>query len=476
MMEWAEWHLLTDASRTTDAESGAASADTVRRASVTIAATAKVKRVANRAGKEGAGDRRQGGARPAWLPRLYYGWVMLLALGWTQITSWGILYYAFSVFVTPMADDLGWSRAAITGAFSVALLCSGLTALLVGRWVDQHGPRLVMSAGSCLAALLLMAWSRVDQLLLFYLIWAGIGATTAAVFYEPAFAAVATWFVRYRSRALTILTFLGGLASVIYIPLAAWLVRDYGWRTAIVVLAMLLAVLTIPPHLLLLRRRPSDLGLLPDGEVPVAEAEAERPVEVSVSAREAIRSRSFRWLATAFCLAFLVNVAVTVHLIPYLLEAGFSAGFAASAAGLVGLMAMPGRLIFTPLGGRIPRRYITVMIFAVQAVALVALVTIPTRLGVGIFVALFGVGFGAITPARAAFVAELYGPQHYGSISGVLALLVTLARALGPVTAGLLYGVWSGYVPVLWACAGVALAAAAAAYLIEPPARSRLAV
>lgn len=137
--------------------------------------------------------------------RLYYGWVMLLALASAQVTSWGILYYSFSVFLKPISNDLGWSRAAMTGAFSLALFTSGVAGIFVGRWVDRHGTRLLMTVGSCVATLLLLALAGVHHLVLFYLIWAVIGGVMAAVFYAPAFAAIATWFIRYRSRALTII-------------------------------------------------------------------------------------------------------------------------------------------------------------------------------------------------------------------------------------------------------------------------------
>src|SRR5215217_3512546 len=92
---------------------------------------------------------------------LYYGWVLLLTLAFTELTSWGILYYGFSVFVTPMGSDLGWTRAELTGAFSLALLCSGVAGVWMGRWVDRHGPRWLMTAGSCAAALLVLAWAGV---------------------------------------------------------------------------------------------------------------------------------------------------------------------------------------------------------------------------------------------------------------------------------------------------------------------------
>lgn len=402
------------------------------------------------------------------LPRgMYYGWVMLLALSFTQVTSWGILYYGFSVFLKPIGADLHWSRAAMTGAFSLALATSGVAGLFVGRWLDRHGPRLLMTVGSCAATLLLLALAMVRTIALFYLIWAAIGVAMAAIFYEPAFAAIATWFVRYRSRALTIITFIGGFASVIYIPLITWLVRAHGWRAALGILAVVLAVATIPLHAIVLRRRPQDLGLVPDGGALPRETGPQAGIQPSVRARDAIHSTSFRWLTGAFFLAFLANVAVTVHLIPYLTDHGFSAGFAATAAGLIGTLALPGRLIFTPLGGRIPRRYVAAGIFLFQTLGLIALVTIKSSAGVMIFVALFGIGFGAITPARAALVAEMYGPREYGSISGVLALFVTVARAVAPVSVGLLYTLFGRYEPVFWMLIAISTLAMGAVLCIE---------
>lgn len=398
---------------------------------------------------------------------LYYGWTILLALSWTELTSWGILYYGFSVFVAPLGRELGWSSVAINGAFSAALLCSGIAGVGVGRLVDRYGPRPIMTAGSVLAALLLLAWAGVGNLAQFYLIWVGLGVAMAATLYEPAFAAVATWFVAQRGRALTILTFLAGLASVVYIPLIAWLIGRFGWRGALVALAAILAVATIPPHALILRRRPHDLGLLPDGAAGEAQAAGSRPAVPGASVRAATRSGSFRWLTAGFCLAFFANVAVTVHLIPFLIARGYGSAFAATAAGLVGIMALPGRLIFTPLGGIWPRRYVTAAIFVLQAVALVVLLAARSQVGVFCFVALFGAGFGAITPARASLVAELYGARHYGSIAGILAFFVTGARALAPVSAGFLYTVTGHYEPVFWALIVVALLATVAILPIE---------
>jgi MFS family permease len=139
---------------------------------------------------------------------LYYGWAIVVTLAITETISWGILYYTFAVLMPAMEAELGWSRVALTGAFSLALLCSGIAAPLVGRWLERHGAHLLMTCGSSVAAMLVFAWAAVDNLVAFYLIWAGIGVTMAAVLHEPAFVVVTAWFVRQRARALSLVTFM----------------------------------------------------------------------------------------------------------------------------------------------------------------------------------------------------------------------------------------------------------------------------
>jgi MFS family permease len=392
--------------------------------------------------------------------RLYYGWILVLALGVTETVSYGILSYAFPVFIAPMKAELGWSATAITGAFSLALLVAGAAAVPAGRWVDRHGARGLMAGGSVLAAAVLLAWSGVERLWELYALSALLGAAMAAVLYEPAFALVASWFVRMRGRALTVLTFLGGFASVVFVPLATELVRVHGWRQALVWLAAILAVLTIPPHALLLRRRPEDHGLHPDG----AREPAPRAATVRTSTtdlRALVRDASFPWLGASFALAALASTSVFVHLLPLLLERGYSAAFGASALGAMGLMALPGRLIFTPLGDRCPRSAVTAALFAAQAVGLLALLAGRGPWAVWAFVVLFGAGSGAITPARAALVADLYGRERYGAAGGALALVVSIARASAPVGASLV-AVAGGYVALLAILVILSLVAASA--------------
>lgn len=396
--------------------------------------------------------------------RLYYGWVIALALAVTETVSWGVVYYSFSVFLLPMETELDASRAQLSFAFSLALLVSGVAAIPVGRWIDRHGARGLMTAGSLLAAGLVWAWSRAASLPALYLIFAGLGLAMAAVLYDPAFAVLAVWFDRRRRRAMTFLTLVAGLASTIFVPLATGLLVRLGWRPALTVLALLLAVVTVPLHALVLRRRPEDLGLAPDGEAAARLVHPTQAQAALASPLAIIRSPSFWFLTLAFVLGSGVSVAAGVHFIPYLLEQGHSAALAASLAGAIGLMQLPGRIVFAPLGRLLSRPWLSAGVLALQGGAILLLAGTPGLGRLVGFVTLFGMANGMLTLARATTVAERYGSAHYGRIGGLMTFWITLARAGGPSAVALAYAAaGQRYEPALVSMAAV-MGMAAAAY------------
>jgi len=392
---------------------------------------------------------------------VYYGWVLVVTLGVTETISWGVLYYAFAVYLAPMQTELGWSRGDMTGAFSLALLLAGLTAIPVGRWLDRHGPRLLMTIGSIVATLLVLAWSRVASLEQLYLVWAAIGLTMAATLYDPAFATATRWFERQRVRALTAITLMAGFASTIFIPLAGWLVQAEGWRQSLATLAVILAIGTIAPHALLLRRRPEDLGMHPDGE-PMVQRRGEPVPPSGMPVGQALRHASFRWLVVAFWLATLSTIAVGVHILPYLEDRGYDATFAASVTGLIGAMQVLARLLLAPFGNRPNPRLLAASILALQPLSLAVLLLVRTTPGIFLFVVLFGTQRGLSTLARPALLAELYGRAEYASIAGVLQFALSLAQAAAPVGAGIAYDLSGSYEPVFWALAVISALAVVA--------------
>jgi MFS family permease len=378
-------------------------------------------------------------------------WAIVAALSVTETVSWGVLYYAFAVFLVPMRRELGWSLAELSGAFSAALLVSAAAGVLVGRWLDRHGPRGLMTAGSIAATALVLAWSRVESLLGFYAIWLGIGAVMAAVLYEPAFTTIAKWFDLRRRRALTTLTLVAALASFVFSPLSGWLVEALGWRPALVVLAAVLGAITVPLHALVLRAPPAPA------------VEDTRPGE-EVAGRDALRSPPFWILTAAFTLGALTTSAMGVHLVSYLVERGHPATFAATAAGLVGLFQIPGRVVLAGAARFVAPRLVVPTVFALGAVAVALLAATTTVAAVLVAVGLLGMSNGMATLARATTVADLYGPARYGALAGVVAAGNTGARAVAPVAAALLLGLAGSWAVVLGALAVCSALAAVAGH------------
>jgi predicted MFS family arabinose efflux permease len=395
----------------------------------------------------------------------FYGWRIVSALAVTETVSWGILYYAFTVFIAPMEQDLGWSRAELTGGFSLALLVMGAMAYPVGGWVDKRGARTLMTAGSVGATLLIIAWSRVSSLPAFYAIWAGLGVCAAAILYEPAFAVVAAWFVRRRGRALAIITFAAGLASTIFLPLSDALLGLFGWRDAILILGLLLGVVTVPLHALVLRRRPTDFGLLPDGEDHSIIQQATQQAGKTLA--DALHSRYFWLLTASFSLIMLASSAIRVHFIPFLIDSGIDPSKAAAASGAIGIMQVLGRLIFAPLESRLSARALTVGIFALQIGAVSVLLAGTSTVMVGLFIVFFGMSVGATTLARPSAIASAFGVSHYGRISSVLAVFLTIASTIAPVGAGLIFDRSGSYTPVLWIVFLVSACATGMVFLAE---------
>jgi MFS family permease len=364
-----------------------------------------------------------------------------------------------------MEQDLGASRVAVTGAFSVGLGVSALAALPVGRWIDRHGARGLMTVGSCLATLLTFAWSRVETLPALYAVWFGMGVAMAATLYEPAFAVVVSWFTRGRDRALLTVTLAAGLASTIFMPIEAWLLTWVGWRSALTILTVVLGVVTIPMHAALLRRAPA-------GPVPARAGCGPAAPAGGMTLDAARRSAVFWVLSAAFFVSNFATAALSTHLIPYLVGRGYSATIAATVIGWMGAMQLPGRVLFVPIAARLGARWMLAAVFLAQAFGIGQLPLLGVIGMIAPFVVLQGAANGMATLARATSLAEIFGPRQYGAIAGAVALCANGARAIGPVGASLLWVGLGSYPAVFWVL-GVSLVMAAGAVLTTGKAMSR---
>lgn len=377
------------------------------------------------------------------------GWPLVVALGITQIIAWGSIYYGFALLLDPLQQALGADRTTIVGAFSAALLVSGLLATVVGRTIDRIGGRTVMTAGSVAGGLLLALLSRVESVGALYAVWIGLGAAMAATLYEPAFAVLTQVFRAGYRRAITLLTLFGGFASTVFWPLATAPIERYGWRDALLVLAALNLFVCAPLHARLLPRA---------GRCAMAARCDEAP---SRTLDEVLADRSFHLLAFAFLAHALVVAALGVHLIAMLAAKGLTPLAAAGVGAMVGPMQVLGRLAEFAASRRTSAVQVGRVAVLLQPLALLAFLFADGRWWMlALFALLYGAANGALTVVRGTVPVELYGRAHYGAVTGALATPGLLARAAGPLVAAAIAALPGGYTAALWTL--VALAAAAA--------------
>lgn len=374
----------------------------------------------------------------------------LPALCLTQITSWGVVYYAFPVLNPQITDATGWSAAMTTAAFSAALLVSALAGIRVGRILDNRGPRTVMTTGSVIGTAGLTVIATAPNLALFTAGWLLAGLAMAATFYQPAFAALTRWWAPDHVRALTVVTLAGGLASTVFAPLTAQLADHFSWRHTYLILAAVLAAVTVPAHAFALR-----------GPWPPAPSTA----AAGATATTAIitRSRPFLLLAAALTLSAFAMYAVVITLVPLVIDRGYSPAQAAWVLGLGGAGQTLGRTLYAALARRsspAPRAAALIGLGGATTAAF-ALITGPYLL-LAVLAVIAGALRGNLTLLQATAITDRWGANRYGRLSGILAAPATTASALAPF-AGTALAVPLGGYPHLFIV--LALAAGAAALI-----------
>ncbi len=381
--------------------------------------------------------------KPGW-PVLGDGWPLIGALAVAQLVSWGTIYYGFSLFVVPMAGELGWSRTAINGALSLGLLVSGVAAYPVGAWIDRHGGRVVMSLGSALGAVLLASWAETTDLVVFYVVWIGLGLALAFTLYDPVFAVVTRRFPEsYRTR-ITALTLVGGFASTVFMPLTLVVIDAVGWRQALLVLAAFNIAVALPIHALLLR----------DETVPgkASASEAKAAAEIDKAAfRRALRHPVFWGLAICFVAYYTAFSAMTFHFIPLLTDRGVASPVILGAIAAIGPAQVAGRLVlFAFRGGFSSAMAGRIAVLAMPAAVLLLIAFPASTTALFAYAVLQGGGNGILTIVRGTAVPDLMGREGYGAINGALALPANIARAVAPFGAAVIWGLAGGYGTVLW--------------------------
>jgi MFS family permease len=371
---------------------------------------------------------------------------LVVWLSVAQLITWGSVFYTFALLLEPVERELGMTRAQSSLAFSLALLAEGALAFFVGRWIDRGHERAVMAGGSLLVAIGLALHSQVHSAAAFYAVWLLLGAALAATLYSPVFAVVTRRFPHDFRRAIITLTFLGGLASTVFIPASAWLISAFGWRQAVLVLAAIHLLVCLPLHWVCLRDAPPGVAVAP-GPSPHSPAAL-------------VRSAPFL-LIGVFVLGFMgITSALPPHLISLLRESGLPTAWVIAIPAAIGVIQVVGRMLLYFFEHRFDVHVANATIPFLIPLALVALLFgAASPLAGLLFVLLYGLGNGMLTIVKGTAIAQYVNREHVASLNGALGLPTALARAAAPLLLGVLWTQEAGYrwgIAVLLACGVVA--------------------
>lgn len=392
--------------------------------------------------------------------RLFYGWV-IVAVGIVVgcIGMGGLM--SFGVFLQPMADSLGWSRAGISTASTLAFLFMGVGGFVWGRLFDLYGARVVVLFGGLLQGLGLVVASQAQSLAVFLAAYGSIVGLAVGAFYVPLTAATAGWFTRHRSLAVSLVSAGLALGTTLVAPLARWLIVAYDWRLAMLTLG-LIAWAVILPAALLLRPPPAIAGEFAESR---SSAAADR---IGMTLAQALRTPVFWSLALANFACCAAHSGPIFHMVSYAADCGVAPLTAATVLGAAGLAALSGRIICGLLADRIGAKRMLVACLLLQTVAIA--LYLPARDLNSLYAVsmLFGFSYGGAMPLYAILIREYFPAKIMGSVFGVVAMVSTVGMALGPPVGGWLFDRFGGYGWLYVVSSAVGVAAALVALTVRP--------
>ena len=397
------------------------------------------------------------GPRLAHRTPFFYGWVILASAASTQVVRNAAASLTIAVFIFPLSEEFGWSRALIAGAASLGGLAASFASPMVGWLVDRYGARLVLFSSVFILGIstVSLAWATVP--VAFYVAY-GVGRV---IFSSPvqigSSVVVSRWFIRMRGRTSGILFGSHSIGLVAFPLIASVIIGVSGWREAWIVLGILVWAIALLPTALLLVQQPEDVGLQPDGDGPGREGgrphpnprpegEETRSGEEPVwTLQEAMRTPALWMFATATGSVFLVQAGVNTHLAAYMRDQELSAAFAGFGISLNAAFLGLGSLFWGWITERIPPRYAMAGIAVCVAVASALFIIAGSTAEILVYSVLFGFGVGGLLSVPPVAYADYYGRRSLGVIRGVTEPLTSFGQAIGAVLAGVVFDLTDSY-------------------------------
>ena len=388
-----------------------------------------------------------------------YGWVVVAAGALITCVAMGAMF-ALPVYLQPIADDTGWSRAGISTAMTIGFLAMGVGGFLWGTLSDRIGARpVVLIAAVMLGGGLILA-SRTSDLLVFQIAYGGLVGAAGGAFFAPIIAATIGWFDKHRSLAVSLVSIGGGVAPMVMTPLASVLISAYGWRSAMLMIAIGATIVVIPTAFLI-RRAPS--------VAPIPAATGAVPPTQRSAVWSALRTPQFAVLATVFFLCCAAHSGPIFHTVSYAMICGATSLAAAGIYSVEGLAGLFGRLIFGTLADRFGVKKVIVGGLVLQAVGIYSYIYVSGVQDFYIRAVILGMAYGGVMPLYSILARDYFSQNVMGTVLGGITMTSSIGMAFGPIGGGWLFDTFGTYHWLYIASAGIGIAAAAMALAFPPP-------
>jgi MFS family permease len=401
--------------------------------------------------------------------RFFYGWwiVAVSALGMLVLN--GIGFYSFSAFLPQFAREFG-DRAAISFAATIFAVGQGVTGPLVGWAADRLGPRLLMPLGAAVAGLALLGMSRISAIWQLYFghffLAAGLSGLSMVVIGPT----LASWFVRRRAFAIGLAASFLSLGGTVFVPLDTLLIGRFEWRGALVALAFVVWLGVMPASALVMRRRPAELGLHPDGDPAAPAATRSHRPEPKMPVGQVLRTGAFRSITAGLVLLFFCQSGLLLHQISFLTDHGFTAAEGALAIGVTTLTSTFGRAGLGLIADRISKKHLAAGCMMLQAGAILLMTLVPSAWAIYPAMLAIGVTIAAFGLLQPLLMAEFFGIGNLGTLLGSAAIFISGITGFGAVFAGYLREATGTYDPAFLSFAALELIAAIVIFQARRPA------
>jgi len=397
------------------------------------------------------------------------GFILLLLMFGTRLS--------FGLYIKPIAESFGTSRAFISGSQSLYMVVYAVFALIAGNLTDKYGPKIVLAAGAMIMGVGMLLASQITSVWQYYLSYGVLVAIGSGAMYVPVSGAVSKFFTRKRNFALGIATSGSGFGQFLIPPFMEKVVQAEGWQTAFLYTALLLLVVGVSLPFLLIKGRglPEQTVVLyeppQDGQKVVSsspEHSEENQQEKHYTLIQAMSTIPFwMYFGMYFVICFVIDGVIFVHMYPYLTDIGFEGQTAAKALGYLGLISTVSMIAFAPLGDRISKRYLLTIFLAIHTFILFWLINIGSEAALWLLILFYGIWLGAVWPLTLSILSDTFGSRNVSSILGACTLAFGIAGLTAPWLAGLVFDLYRSYVPVFYLTIFLSLLGAVFAFFIR---------